>query len=414
MTNPHGAAATSEPGAPPLSVVGRLRRVPAAVWLADHPFVADALLAAAVIAVGVGTMEQIGHADREVARHPDALAYTLAVLGGVLLVWRRRAPALVAVANSVLIGAYFALDYPPGPVGLSNMVAVYTLAALRPRRLSVPLVGALVLAATISEIATGEDVVDILVNFPIFILPWAIGDSVRTRRKYLAQLEERAARLEQERAERDRKAIADERARIARELHDVVAHHVGVMVVQAGAARSVLDTRPDDARASLLAVEATGRDALGEMRRLLGVLREDDEATEARGPQPGVADLESLADKMRTAGLPVQLEVEGTVEALPPAVELCVYRVVQEALTNTLKHAGPARASVRVRYRTNAVDVEVEDDGRGTPVPRDGDNGHGLIGMRERVALYGGELCAEPRVDGGFVVRATLPLETAR
>ena len=261
MTNPHGAAVTSGSGAPPLSIVGRLRRIPVAVWLADHPFVADAILAAAVIGIGVGTMEHIGQTDQDIVRQPDALAYTLAVLGGVLLVWRRRAPVLVVVANSVLIGAYFAVDYPSGPVGLSNMVAVYTLASLRPRRLGIPLVGALVLAATISEIATGESVVDILANFPIFILPWAIGDSVRTRRKYLAHLEERAARLEQERAERDRQAVADERARIAASCTMSWRTAWGSWSSRPVRRGSVLDTRPDDARTSLLAIEATGRDA---------------------------------------------------------------------------------------------------------------------------------------------------------
>jgi signal transduction histidine kinase len=249
------------------------------------------------------------------------------------------------------------------------------------------------------------------VNIPIFVLPWAIGDSVQTRRKYLANLEERAASLEREREERDRWAVDNERARIARELHDVVAHHVGVMVVQAGAARSVLADQPDDARQAILAIENTGRDALGELRRLVGFLR-DDESTATRGPQPGVGELRGLIDTMREAGVATQLEIEGTPVTLPPAIGLCVYRVVQEALTNTLKHADADHASVRLRYEPSALTVEIEDDGRETVGP--GNGGHGLAGMRERVALFGGDLEVGPRTDGGFAVRATLPLTGAR
>jgi signal transduction histidine kinase len=397
---------------PPLGLVDRVRRLRVSSWLSRHPQVADALVAALLIAIGVGTMQRLWHGDRAQFEEPDALAASLAVLGGVVLVWRRRAPLLVTVLNTVFVGLYFALDYPPGPVGLTSMVAVYTLAAHRPRRLSATVAATLVVVATVSEVATGEEFVDILVNIPIFVLPWAIGDSVQTRRQYLANLEDRAANLEREREERDRWAVADERARIARELHDVVAHHVGVMVVQAGAARSVLADRPDDARQAILAIENTGRDALGELRRLVGVLRED-EATAARGPQPGVGDLGRLIDTMREAGVATQLEIEGTPVPLSPAVGLCVYRVVQEALTNTLKHADAAKASVRLQYGPSTLAVAVEDDGRGSAAPVSED-GHGLAGMRERVALFGGDLALGPKTEGGFAVRATLPLTDAR
>jgi signal transduction histidine kinase len=399
---------------PPQGVLGRIRQLPLATWLSRHPQLADAALAVVVTAIGVGSMEQLWHADRSLVEEPDALAYALAVLGGTTLIWRRRAPLVVALANSVFIGLYFSLDYPPGPVGLSNMVAIYTLAAYRPRRLSITVASTLFVVATVGEIATGEELVDILVNFPVFALPWAIGDSVQTHRRYLANLEDRAASLERERAERDRLAVANERARIANELHDVIAHHVGVMVVQAGAARSVLDDRPADARRALLAIEHTGRDALVELRRLVGVLRDDDAAAAARNPQPGVDDLRGLIDTMRDAGLATRLEIEGTPVALSPATELCVYRVVQEALTNTLKHSGSAHASVRLQYDSSALTVEVEDEGRGVAAPNGIEGGHGIVGMRERVALFGGELEVGPKPEGGFAVRATLPLNGAQ
>jgi len=226
------------------------------------------------------------------------------------------------------------------------------------------------------------------------------------RARRTAALEERAARLEREREERERVAVADERRRIARDLHDVVAHGVGVMTVQAGAARLLLEDDPRRAREPLLAVEQAGREALGELRRLLGILRRDEREPALR-PQPGLADLDELLAQARRGGLPVQLAVEGTPAPLPAGVDLAAYRIVQEALTNTRKHAGPARASVAVRYAPEALELEVTDDGR---AGANGGGGHGLIGMRERVALYGGQLDAGPRPHGGFTIHAHLPL----
>ena len=217
--------------------------------------------------------------------------------------------------------------------------------------------------------------------------------------------------VEREREQRERAAVAEERRRIARDLHDVVAHGVGVMTVQAGAARLLLEEDPERARAPLLAVEETGRQALGELRRLLGILRADEPATALR-PQPGLADLEDLLAQARGAGLPAELVVEGTPATLPAGVDLAAYRIVQEGLTNTRKHAGPARAQVAVRYASDAL--ELRDQRRRTRGRHDGGGGHGLVGMRERVALYGGQLEAGPRPEGGFSVRARLPLEAAR
>ncbi|MBD0328689.1 MAG: sensor histidine kinase [Thermoleophilia bacterium] len=234
---------------------------------------------------------------------------------------------------------------------------------------------------------------------------WALGRAVGERGRRADELELRAERLQR----RHESAVAEERARIARELHDVIAHSVSVMTVQAGAARVLLDETPERAREPLLAVEETGRQALAEMRRLLGILRGDEEPA-ALVPQPGVAELGSLVEHVRRAGLPVQLVVAGEAQPLPPGVDLAAYRVVQEALTNALKHAGPARAEVALRYLPGALEVVVTNDGR---VAANGRAGHGLVGMRERVALYGGELEAGPRGENGYAVRATLPLDGA-
>jgi len=240
-------------------------------------------------------------------------------------------------------------------------------------------------------------------------LTWLVALLLARRARSAAEAEERAARLEHDQEERARAAAADERARIARELHDVIAHSVSVMTVQAGAARLLLDGDPHRAAEPLRAVEETGRQALAEMRRLLGVLR-DDAGEPELVPQPGLKDLPTLATTIREAGLEVTMTVEGQQRPLPAGVELAAYRILQEALTNTLKHAGAARAQVTVRYAPDSVTLEVRDDGH-TP-PADG-RGHGLLGMRERAVLYGGELEAGPLPGGGFSVRARLPVESA-
>lgn len=232
---------------------------------------------------------------------------------------------------------------------------------------------------------------------------WGIGRAVGERGRRAESLEARAERLERA----HEAAVAGERARIARELHDVIAHTVSVMTVQAGAARLLFDEDPVRARASLLAVEETGRQALGEMRRLLGILRGDEQQTRL-APQPGISDIASLVEQVRAAGLPVDVLVDGEQRALPPGIDLAAYRVVQEALTNALKHAGAARAQVAIRYGHQALRLAVTNDGH---VAGNGRVGHGLVGMRERVALYGGEFEAGPRREGGYEVRATLPVD---
>jgi signal transduction histidine kinase len=259
----------------------------------------------------------------------------------------------------------------------------------------------------------------------LFIGTWAAGDTARTRELRAEELEERAARHEAEARAGAARAADDERARIARELHDVIAHNVSVMVVQAAAAGRVLDQDPALARASLATIETTGREALTEMRRLLGVLRAGDPSP--AGPQPSLGRLPELVEEMRASGLPVELSVVGTPRPVPAGVDLSAYRVVQEALTNALRHAGQTATRVIVRYEPDALDVEIVDqgpsadpkpgagaaaaEGGGPVVPPAGPGGHGLAGMRERVALVRGELEAGPRPDGGFRVRARLPVD---
>ncbi len=233
--------------------------------------------------------------------------------------------------------------------------------------------------------------------------------ALRRREERAVALEAEAQRLAREREERARAAVAAERARIARDLHDVIAHSVSVMTVQGGAARLLLDQDAQRAREPLLAVEETGHQAMAEMRRLLGIVHAEQDAP-ALAPQPGLADLEALVEQVRQAGLPVALEVQGAPKPLAPGLGLAGYRIVQEALTNALKHAGPARAWVTVRYDADALVLEIADDGAGGGGSDGGGSGHGLVGMRERVALYGGELAAGWRPGGGFAVRARLPL----
>jgi signal transduction histidine kinase len=231
---------------------------------------------------------------------------------------------------------------------------------------------------------------------------WIVADSVRRRRAYAASLRERSLR----------EALAEQRLQIARELHDIVAHAMSVVAVQAGVGSHLIATRPDEAAKSLRAIEATARAALSETRSLLGVIRDDDYDLAGRSPVPGLDDLQALVQRVADAGQPVTLRVEGEARALPQSLELSVYRVVQEALTNVVRHAAPpVTATVVIRYEDGDVVVEVTDDGRGPGSKRRDGGGHGLAGMRERVSLLGGELSAGPRAEGGYQVVARLPSE---
>jgi signal transduction histidine kinase len=335
---------------------------------------------------------------------PFAVAWTLPLL------LRRRYPLGAPVVVFLVLVAEALITVDAVTDSQSNtlaLLAAFGIAGAH-RNVRAGLAGAAIGYAALAAVVFRQTVT---VNDVAFMLifataAWVLGRAIGEWGRRAADLEERADQLERAQAE----AVAHERATIARELHDVIAHSVSVMTVQAGAARLLLDEDLPRARESLVAVEETGRQALGEMRRLLGILRANEHETRL-APQPGIADLDALVEQVRAAGLPVEVVVDGEPKPLPPGVDLAAYRVVQEALTNALKHAGAARAQVAIRYRTNALEIAVTNSGTARANGR-GD-GHGLIGMRERVALYGGELDAGPRAGGGYAVRASLPLDTA-
>jgi signal transduction histidine kinase len=307
---------------------------------------------------------------------------------------------------------------PPVVLGPAILVAAYSVAAYGGRWVSLAGLAAAELGAAAVQLTQGRFQAPTVVGNGLVIgAAWLLGHFVGVRRAYTARLEERTAELERARAELARRAVVEERLRLARELHDVVAHAMSVIAVQSGVGAHVASTQPQEAAKALAAIEATSRAALTELRRLLGVLRQDSEPQGSLAPVPGLADLEGLLAEVARAGLAVRLRVEGTPSPLPAGVDLSAYRIIQEALTNVVKHAGPARAQVVVGYRDQEVTVEVTDDGRGVTAPT-GDGragtGHGLIGMRERVAAFGGDLEAGPRPGGGFRVAARLPLAAER
>ena len=331
----------------------------------------------------------------------------------VPLLWRRRAPVLVLVVCLTCIAipdvSYGVADRASSPFA-GVLVAAYASGAYTNRRdgrIAAAIIGAMVL---IMAVSIGEDVFgDIVFIGGILFAVWGAATVVRSRQELAGALAARTVELEHEREENAKLAVAEERTRIARELHDVVAHNISIMVMQAGAERHAIgDERPDTSEV-LATIEDTGRAALAEMRRLLGMLRRSDDEL-ALAPQPSLNHLRDLVEQVREAGMPVDLRIEGEPRPIAPGIDLSAYRIVQEALTNALKHAGPARARVTVRYRDDELDIEIVDDGAGgveeVPV-----GGHGLVGMQERVALFGGDIVAGRRRSGGYAVRAKLPLD---
>ncbi|MEU8569393.1 sensor histidine kinase [Streptomyces pathocidini] len=392
-------------------------------FLRRHPTGVDSFWA--VVLLGMGAMFVAGKG----LKGSEVLGAFVTIPALCLVVaLRRRAPEAMLLLAIVAGAVQLAMNFRINIADLAMLVIVYTVAAVGARWASrLALVGGLA-APALANIRWPDDystgwqnlVAAFFLTVP-FVLAWVLGDSLRTRRAYYAQLEERAARLEKEREAQSKVAVAAERARIARELHDVVAHNVSVMVVQADGAAYVLDTAPDQAKQALETISGTGRQALAEMRRLLGVLRtgEPGDGGGEYVPQPDVGQLDDLIEQVRGAGLTVDFRVEGSPRPLPSGVELTAYRIVQEALTNTRKHGGPdVGATVRLTYGEAELDLLVEDDGRGAQQElyeaggADG-LGHGLIGMRERVGMVGGRLDAGPRPGGGFRISAVLPLKTA-
>ena len=385
-----------------------------------HPVAVDVLLAAVLAALGVAT-ELVKLPETDAYREGTAASVLLALVATVPLVWRRSHPAAVmAIAAAAMTVHGFFLFPGTGPF-LGVLAALYAVAAYgstRAARLSLAVVvGFQPVAVIHPRDPEFNSWGDVLVGVVIFTAVWVFGDSRRVRRMHYEMAEERAARAERERDERARSAVQEERTRIAREMHDIVAHSVSVMVVQAGAARRMVTRDPAAAVVAAGEVEETGRAALRDMRRVIGVLRADGDAPadEPRppatlGPQPGLGDVATLVSTCRDAGLDVRVRIDGVVRPLPSGVELAAYRIIQEALTNTMKHAGPARAEVHVAYLADALTIVVADDGRGAGFESDS-IGHGLPGMRERVTVYGGDIDAGPHPGGGFRVRARLPLD---
>jgi signal transduction histidine kinase len=376
-----------------------------------HPWWTDSLLALFLVFISFGSVVVAGRSN-----NPQAIAALDAILlpFTTLPIAARRYRPLTVLAVTVSAETLILLFSSRVQVPLGVIVALYTVASRCERP-----VAARAAAWVAPPITVGVIVNDwnspgqVIPKLALFAIAWVVGDNLRTRRAYLAELEARAARLEREREEQATRATLEERARIARELHDVIAHNVSVMVVQASAGEDVFDSDPGRAREALAAVASTGRDALGELRRLLGVIRPGSEERPSFEPQPGISHLGELVEQVRDTGLAVELSVEGEVRELPEATSLCVYRIVQEALTNALKHAAASRASVSLRYERNELWVRVSDDGRGTTdaAANGSAGGHGLIGMRERVALFGGEVQTGPAADGGYCVSARLPVQ---
>jgi signal transduction histidine kinase len=340
------------------------------------------------------------------------IGVALALASTVPLAWRARRPLLVAAvvlaANgwSIFAAAPRQAAFQPF---LALVLAAYSVGSRAEGRRALwvpPVLAAAVIPLFAVAVLHGQSAGNAIPSFVWLVVAWVVGRSVRSWGRKNVALEIANRELKQQRELQAQAAIMVERGRIARELHDVVAHNVSMMVVQAGAAARVLDGEQPDVRNALDVIAAAGRETVDEMRTLLGVLRSDD-GPSALKPQPGLADLEQLVIGLREAGLPVTLQVEGVRRPLPAALDLSAFRIVQEALTNTLKHAGPARAMVTVRYQDGAVELEIADNGRG---PSGGHStGHGLVGMRERAAMFGGELEAAGSGSGGFRVRARLP-----
>ena len=372
-----------------------------------HPRLTDAALAVVLLVVSMPPVSAV-------AGRNQALSLALIVALVTPLVWRRKAPFLVfAIVTGLALVQFVTTKELTDD--LAVLVAFYTVAAYQPGRRI--LLAAVIMAAGAVLVATGA-------RHPLPV--WALlsglvaaaaflGYYARTRRAYLAALVDRTERLERDRDQQAQLAAAAERVRIAREMHDIVAHNIAVMIALADGAAYTAETSPGQAASVMGQVSATGRSALAEMRRLLGVLR--DPATPGPTPQPSLDDVEDLVATIRAAGLPTRLTVTGPPFPVPPSAQLALYRTIQEALTNILKHAPGATAHVRLAYRPGEVELEVTDDGgpaaseRGAvPEAAPRGNGHGLPGMRERAAVFGGQVSAGPRPGGGWQVRTVLPL----
>ena len=379
-----------------------------------NPNAVDAAIALAFTAAALWIVAiRIG--EDTAYRDGDALGIVLLLLQTLPLAVRRVAPLAALAVCAGAVSLYAILGYQGVWAGtFAALILLFTTASLTDLRHAL---AGLALAGVAIVIYFAADRGDsgalaAVTTFATYSVAWGIGVLLRSRREYTAVVEERASLLERDREVRAREAVADERARIARELHDIVGHALNLIVIQSSGAQRVFETKPEVARETLASIESTGRNALGDMERMLGMLRSTQLNDDALSPQPGLSHVDSLAAQVSEAGLPVDVTVEGTPVPLPSSIELSAYRIIQEALTNALKHAGPAHACVSMRYRPDTLAIEITDDGQGLAGEGNGERkgGRGLIGMRERVGLFGGQLSAGPRPEGGFRVSASFPL----
>lgn len=379
-------------------------------WLRSHPSAADALFAALIVVISL-VFHVSDHAED--VSDPSVLGALLTVGATAPIAFRRRWPVPVLLVVLVVQGIAEAMNV-AGPGWSGVLIALYTVGSQRGgavlRRLATVLLP-IVMAFIIWGVVRGDAPWQAIVSTPVMFLGALIlGDNMRRRRLHMAELAERAERMEREQAMRSNQHVQEERARIARELHDVVAHSVSLMVIQTAAARRQMSKDPATAEAALLTVEETGRNAMTEMRRILGVLRDETGGGELE-PQPSLAQVDRIVDS--APDLPVVVHTTGDLEGLPAGVELSAFRIVQEALTNVRRHAGPVqRVDVSLVRTDLALTVEVVDDGRGASAAPNCD-GFGIVGMKERAAAYDGGLMAGPRPGGGWRVKAVFPVAGA-
>lgn len=362
-----------------------------------------------VIGILSRAADEAGGFDLRLFEEVPLGVYLLLAVSSVALLWRRSRPLIVLVVTLTASLVWDVIGYAEGP-SLAILISLYGVGRYIDDERTSPLsLAAALILAVANDLIESEPVSVIGLSLALVLLAWYLGRRVRGRREYLALLEERAEYLERERAAEAQRAVDAERTRIARELHDLVAHRVSMMTVQAGAAQTVAATDPARALRAMAAVEEAGREALDELRQVLGVLRADRDR-EGLAPTHGLRDIPGLVAEMKSAGMDVSLSADGVPNDLPARVDLASYRIVQEALTNVLKHSGPdARAQVRLSSDDEMLTIEVTD--RGSGVSTLPGSGQGLVGMRERAALLGGSFEAGPRPGGGFRIMARLPLE---
>jgi signal transduction histidine kinase len=382
----------------------------------------DTLIAVFVTVVQVLSVRHVAivgdQVDARDLSEPGHLGYALLTVSGLALVVRRRWPVAVFATTAVASIVYYTAGYPDGPGWIALFIAMYTLTERGDGDRSVKIAVASKVVLTAVWLLTAQLQPVALAGWVFFrigaaVMAAALGESVRARRVLVVEAQERAERAERTREAEARRRVDAERLRIAREVHDTVAHAIAIINVQAGVTAHVLDKRPMQARETLVTIEQTSARALRELRATLGVLRGADD--DRRAPASGLAQLDELVGIAREAGLDVKLEAGSPPRDLPNAVDTAAYRVLQESVTNVIRHAGPARVTITVAYGADDLEIQVADDGRGQPERSGGDGdaseGRGIAGMRERAALLGGDLTAGPRPGGGFEVRARLPLQ---